>query len=74
MAEPGFVSIPIADYRRLLEAAEADDMIAWCETCRAWLDKDDPATCMADDFTGCWKAATGRADLSHLCRSYRALD
>lgn len=72
--KPGFIEIPIADYQRLLEAAESDDTIVWCETCRAWLDHNDPATCTADDFTGCWKAATCDAKYDHLCRSYRALD
>jgi hypothetical protein len=72
--EQGFIEIPVDDYKRLLEAAELDDMIVHCETCGAWLDRDDPATCTADDFTGCWKAATHRAKDGDLCRSYRALD
>ena len=67
------MEISLEDYKRLLAAAEADDMIVWCETCGAWLDRDDPATCTADDFTGCWKVATRRAEHDHLCRSYRCL-
>lgn len=67
------MEISEADYRRLLEAAEADDMIVWCEVCGAWLDRDDPAYCNADDFTGCWKAATRDSRYNHLCRSYRAI-
>lgn len=72
MGEPRMVTIPLADYERLLRAAEGDDMLVICETCGAWLDRDDPATCTADDFTGCWKAAAGRSQDEHLCRSYRA--
>ena len=68
------VTIPLADYKRLLEAAIADDMIVWCETCGAWLDREDPACASTEDFTGCWKAATRRAEDTPLCLSYRALD
>jgi hypothetical protein len=70
----GAIEVPIADYKRLLEATESDDMIVRCEVCGAWLDRDDPATATLDDFTGCWKAASHRAKDSDLCRSYRALD
>ena len=66
------VTIPLSDYERLLEAAEADEMIVSCETCGAWLCRDEEACCSADDFTGCWKAATHDAKFDHLCRSYRA--
>lgn len=66
------VEIPKADYDRLLQAAEADDMVVYCETCGAWLDRDDEATATTDDYTGCWKIATGRNEDEHLCRSYRA--
>jgi len=72
--EEGVIEITVSDYKRLLAAAECDDMIVWCETCKAWLDRDDPATCTADDFTGCWKVATHRAQEAHLCRSYRVID
>lgn len=60
------------DYDRLLMAAEADDMIEWCETCGAWIDRDDEACAHTEDFIGCWKAAT-HTD-TELCRSYRASD
>lgn len=66
------VTIPKADYERLVQAAEADDMIAFCETCGAWIDRNDPAYCTSDDFTGCWKAATLDSKYDYLCRSYRA--
>lgn len=66
---PDTITIPLSDYKRLLEAAEGDDMIVKCETCGAWLDRDDP-----DDFTGCWKMATRDEKHTHLCKSYRALD
>ena len=66
------VTIPLADYRRLIEAAENDDMIVTCEVCGAWLDVNEPECARAEDFIGCWKAATGREQESSLCRSYRA--
>lgn len=66
------VTIPLADYKRLLEAAQADDMIAWCETCGAWIDRNDEACATTEDFTGCWKAATCDSKYDHLCRSYRS--
>lgn len=67
------VTIPKADYLRLLQCAEFDDTIAICETCGAWIDRDDPAYCTAEDFIGCWKAATCDSKYDHLCRSYRAV-
>ena len=66
------VTIPLADYNRLLECAEMDDMIVWCETCGAWIDRNDDACATSDDFNGCWKAATCDSKYDHLCRSYRA--
>jgi hypothetical protein len=66
------VTIPLADYERLLVAAEMDDMIVWCETCGAWMDRDDEVCAPVQDFTGCWKAATHDSKYDHLCKSYRA--
>ena len=66
------VTIPLADYNRLVACAESDDMIVWCETCGAWLDRDEDACANAQDFTGCWKAATRDSKYDHLCKSYRA--
>jgi hypothetical protein len=82
MTEPGrvragddlgddLIAVPRGDYQRLLLAAEADGMIVRCEVCGAWLDRDDPACAVLDDFTGCWKAATLDPANDHLCRSYR---
>jgi hypothetical protein len=68
------ITIPLADYKRLLEAAEGDDMIVWCEVCGAWLDRDDPACAPVEDFTGCWKVASKRPKDEALCRSYRAAE
>lgn len=68
------VTMPLDDYKRLLLASEGDDMIVKCETCGAWLDRDDPATAVTEDFTGCWKAATRDGDHDHLCKSYRAIE
>lgn len=67
-----FVVLSVEDYDRLLIAAEADDMLLWCETCGAWIDRDDEAAAHTEDFIGCWKAAAGREEDSHLCRSHRA--
>lgn len=69
----GMIAIPRADYDRLLMAAESDDMIVRCETCGAWLDRDDPACAPTEDYAGCWKVAGAREQDEHLCRSYRAL-
>jgi hypothetical protein len=52
MAEPT-VTIPLADYERLLLCAELDDMIVTCEVCGAWMDRADPALATIDDVTGC---------------------
>jgi hypothetical protein len=64
------VTIPLADYERLLELVELDDMLVTCEVCGAWLDRDDKGTASVQDFNGCWKAASGgQVD---ECRAYRA--
>jgi hypothetical protein len=68
------ITIPVADYRRLLEAAEADDMIVTCEVCGAWLDRADPTTATTDDFVACWKAATCDPRYATECKSYRAIE
>lgn len=67
------ITIPLADYKRLLDAAADDDMLAWCEVCGAWIDRNDEAYATTDEFTGCWKVATRRKRDEHLCRSYRAI-
>jgi hypothetical protein len=66
------VTIPLADYERLLDAASGDDMIVYCETCGAWLDRADPGTATTEAFTGCWKAATRDSKYDKTCKSYRA--
>lgn len=63
------VTIPAADYRRLIEASEGDDMIVRCQTCGAWLTRDEAAP--VEDYIGCWKVAVEGGDES-TCRSYRA--
>lgn len=65
------ITIPLADYKRLLECAEADPDIVWCETCGAWLDINDPARATTEDYVGCWKVATGREQDEANCKSYR---
>lgn len=65
------VTIPLADYDRLLQLVELDDTLVTCHVCGAWLDRDDPATATVEDFNGCWKVASGQGD-DKLCRSYRA--
>ena len=67
------IVVPVADYDRLLLAAEADDTLRYCESCGAWMDIQDPYLCSTDDFTGCWKAAAGQK-YERECRSYRAPD
>ena len=67
------VVLSAADYDRLLMAAEADGMIDWCETCGAWLDRDDVACAHLEEYRGCWKIASADRD-TELCRSYRASD
>ena len=66
------VTIPLADYDQLIASSEADDMIVRCETCGAWLHRDEEACASVQDFTGCWKAATHDSKYDHLCKSYRA--
>lgn len=67
---PGFITIPLADYERLLISTETDDMIIHCENCGSWIDREDPACAHIEDFSGCWRAAT--CDESDRCRSDRA--
>lgn len=69
MSEPT-VTIPAADYHRLILASECDDEIVRCQTCGAWLTRDEAAN--VEDFTGCWKVAMEDGDES-TCRSYRAI-
>lgn len=73
MSDPT-VTIPLADYERLLTLVELDDMLITCEVCGAWIDREDPACASTDDFQGCWKVASARPRDAHLCRSYRAVD
>lgn len=72
MTTPEIVMLTRAEYERLLEAAEHDEMIVICEVCGAWMDINEPACATTDDFTGCWKVATRREQDSHLCVSHRA--
>jgi hypothetical protein len=66
--------IRAADYARLIEAAEGDDMIVHCKTCGAWFDRDDPACATTEDFTGCWAAATGGKHDTKNCRRDRVCE
>ncbi|KQI68652.1 hypothetical protein AN189_10180 [Loktanella sp. 3ANDIMAR09] len=66
------VTIPRADYLRLLIASEGDDMIHRCEVCGAWIDRDEPASAVLDDFIGCWRMATRLPKHENLCVRYRA--
>lgn len=68
------ITIPMADYKRLLQAAESDSCIVICEICGAWLDTEDPETATVEDFTGCWSKATDSPRYSEQCKSYRALE
>jgi hypothetical protein len=72
MSDNVTVTIPLSDYRRLLELVELDDMMVICEVCGAWIDRDDPALATTSDFRGCWKVASDRNQDQDLCRSYRA--
>ena len=63
------VTIPLEDYARLIALAECNDMMVKCETCGAWLDRDEEACVVTEEFQGCWKAATRSGE---LCKSYRA--
>lgn len=71
MSEPT-VTIPLSDYKRLVQALDCDEMIMRCEVCGAWLDLNDSATASVDDFRGCWKAATHDPRYDKDCKSYRA--
>jgi len=66
------VTIPRADYERLLLASAGDDMILRCEVCGAWMDREDPRTATLDDFTGCWRMATRDPKHENECVRYRA--
>lgn len=64
------VTLTSDEYRRLLAASELDDMIARCDQCGAWMDKDEPAYFASDeDFVSCCKYATGKG----ACVSHRAI-
>lgn len=68
------ITLPIADYKRLLAAAELDDDIGWCERCKAWLDKNDEAWVDNGDYQGCVSAGTQDRRFNHLCRRWRAIE
>lgn len=72
VAEGTHVIVPEADYETLLEHAKISENIFECETCGAWLDRNDPAVATTDDYTGCWKVAAGQSDNGNNCRSYRS--
>ena len=61
------VTLSDEDYQRLLLAAEADDMIVWCERCGAWLDRDDPRTATSEDIEGCWFSVTLLEEHKNTC-------
>jgi len=65
------VTISRADYLELLGLLELDDTFRTCENCGAWLKDGDEALASTDDYTACWKAASGRDRDERLCRSYR---
>ena len=64
------VRVPVSDFRRMWEALETDETIKWCETCGAWLTDEEAAS--TEDYTGCWKIATGGKHNAENCKSYRA--
>lgn len=66
------ITLSIDEYKRLLMASGADDTIVLCEVCGAWMGMEEPVYCTAEDFTGCWKMATGAED--GLCVSHRAVE
>lgn len=67
------VTISSSDYARLVEAAQCDRDIMWCEHCGAWLDAADPIL-STGDVTACVWYATGYNKLyKGQCRSDRAL-
>lgn len=63
------ITIPVEDYRRLLQSAECDDMIGWCDHCQAWIDRNDPAYIATSDFTACEHYLCDRGE----CRKYRSI-
>lgn len=69
----GHIVVPAADYQTLVEHAKISENIIECETCGAWLTRDDEATASTEDYHGCWKVAAGEDDNGKNCRSYRAL-
>jgi hypothetical protein len=63
--------VRLSDLASMLMAMEADCSLTWCDTCGAWMEHDDEALARTEDYTGCWKIATGRTRDNHLCRSWR---
>ena len=61
------VTLSDEDYLRLLEAAELDDMLLWCETCGAWIDRNDPRAASTEDYEGCWFGATRDPNYEKSC-------
>lgn len=47
------VTLSDADYQRLFDAVAADDDIAICDHCGAWLDRSDPRFLDVGDVQGC---------------------
>lgn len=71
--DPTTITIPMSDYKRLVEAAQLDDVLDWCENCGAWLDMEVDATCSDDGVTVCMAAGTGRKRDKDTCKSYRSI-
>jgi len=63
-----FVTIPRADYERLLDAATADSSLFWCDQCGAWFDHAEDGFATTEGFDGCWYAATAREADAGTCR------
>lgn len=61
------ITLTREEYERLLEAAESDDAIVWCERCGAWMTRDEAAP--VEDVIGCWRWLLDRPNLP--CFSHR---
>ena len=69
---PATVKISVEDYQRMRASIEYDPNMVNCDTCGAWLHRDEAACATTDDYTGCWKMATGDSRDDNECKSRRA--
>ena len=66
------ITIPVSDYKKLIEMAEDSADFVRCEHCGAWMTMDEDAMSTVDGVWMCWAAALD--DDSQPCVKYRVVE